>query len=215
MPGKVYVYGRGDKLPDDIVTFNVTSRSKSDMFCSLSPFYLGPVQVEPLGDGKAYECKVFENAWQHLKQYPQHLDDEAYLVWAMAGFKDAVARRFPMGRGAAPMHSLWKGEKLGYIEARMKVYAPLYAAAVESNPKARQALQCLKDLYESGENIALFDFDGYNYIHNHVTLESVMYNKKRKMGHAFVLAMMITGDRVWERSYDPSKEHSSSMKRST
>jgi hypothetical protein len=34
------------------------------------------------------------------------------------------------GRGAKPLYSLWDGEKLGYIDARKRIYAPLYASAV-------------------------------------------------------------------------------------
>jgi hypothetical protein len=35
-----------------------------------------------------------------------------------------------MGRGAKPEYSLWDGERLDYIEARKRIYAPLYARAV-------------------------------------------------------------------------------------
>ena len=36
-----------------------------------------------------------------------------------------------MGRGAKPEYSLWDGDHLLYIEARLRIYAPLYAQAVE------------------------------------------------------------------------------------
>jgi len=31
-----------------------------------------------------------------------------------------------MGRGVKPLYSLWDGKKLGYIEARIAIYDPLY-----------------------------------------------------------------------------------------
>lgn len=35
------------------------------------------------------------------------------------------------------------------------------------------------------------------------------------MGHGFVLACLITGEKPWMNPYDPQKIHNSSMKRST
>lgn len=210
--GKVYVYGRGDLLPPGVVTFNVTSRSKDEWCRDLSPFFLGPVDVYPYTDTH-FHAKRFENAWQYLKMYPQFNDNrDAYLAWASEGFAKEKADRFPMGKGAKPMYSVWKGSQLGYIEARFKIYAPLYAKCIEETQRA--ALQKMRQVLESGKDIALFDFDGYNYMYNGQTLEQVMYNSKRKLGHAFIIAMILTGQRVWESPYDPRKIHASSMKRS-
>jgi hypothetical protein len=53
-----------------------------------------------------------------------------YWDWAKEGWANQKAERFPMGRGAKPEFSLWDGERLGYIDARKRIYAPLYARAV-------------------------------------------------------------------------------------
>lgn len=210
--GRVFVYGRGDKLPEGVACFNVTSKSKDD-FKKLSPFNIGPLEVEPFSDGRKFACERFENAWQFLKLYRQHeKDTDKYLDWAKQGWGNPEAVRFPMGRGAKPECSLWKGQRLGYIEARFKIYAPLYAACVEKY--ASGALDELRSLLESGKDVALFDFDGYNYLYNSQTLEDVIYNSKRKMGHAFVIAMILTGKRVWEKPFDSEKIRAASMKRS-
>lgn len=70
-----------------------------------------------------------ENAWQYAKVYKQHTHNGAptsdYWDWARAGWSNPSAVRFPMGRGAKPEYSLWDGQRLGYIEARKKIYAPL------------------------------------------------------------------------------------------
>jgi hypothetical protein len=117
-----------------------------------------------------------------------------------------------MGAGAVPLCSLLRGERLGYVEARLRIYAPLYAECVEKYES--ETLDELRELRSSGKDIALFDFDGYDHVFNAQTLTDVMYNTRRKMGHAFVLAALITGDRPWDgHPYDASREHSTPIKR--
>ena len=65
-----------------------------------------------------------------------------------------------MKRGAKPLYAVWKGQKLGYVEARKKIYAPLYSQCVEKY--AKDALDKLKNLYAEGKTIAIIDFDGYS-----------------------------------------------------
>jgi len=184
---------RQKKHPPDAVIVNVTSRSKEEWSRKFSPFFLGPVDVIPY-DTKI-PCKNMENAWQYLKVYPGYEEKETYLKWAQEGFTSKKANRYPMGRGKKPLYSLWKGEKLGYIEARKKIYAPLYAQCVEKY--AEDSLEKLRDLYEKGKTVVLLDFDGYS---NYTNLKDVINDPKKKMGHAFVLAMMVLNQRVWEES---------------
>ncbi len=75
-----------------------------------------------------------------------------------------------------------------------KLYAPIYSRAVEKT----DAFVKLKECYETGEEIWLWDFDGYDFRKKGLTYKEVLLNEKRKMGHAFVLAMMLEGERVWE-----------------
>lgn len=101
-----------------------------------------------------------------------------------------------MGKGKKALCSIWNGEKIGYIEARKKIYIPIYAkAAVKS-----QAYKKLKQIYDSGKNIVLWDFDGYDYQSLGMTLDDVINCKQKKMGHAFVLAALLTKKCIVERN---------------
>ena len=205
----IRVYGRGDKIPKNSISINATSRSKDPRTRKLSPFFLGPVNVSP--ESEEISCKLFENAWQYLKVYPKHSNLKEWEEWSNEGFNSEVAHRFPMGRGAKPLYSRWKGRKLGYIEARFEIYAPLYANSVQTY--APDILLELITLWEEGKQIAIFDYDGYDYLYNGVDLQTVIYNSKRKMGHGFALAMLIMGNRLWEKGFDENKIHQTTMKK--
>jgi hypothetical protein len=92
-----------------------------------------------------------------------------------------------MGKGARPEYSYWDSEKLGYLEARRRIYVPLYAQAVVRT----QAYQRLKALYDAGNDIVLVDFDGYDHVAAGMTYRQVLDSPDKKMGHAFVLAMLL------------------------
>ena len=78
--------------------------------------------------------------------------------------------------------------KLGYIDARKYIYIPLYAAAAFKT----EGYKRLKDLYlEKDGRIALADFDGYNYLKHGMSMKDVVNDETRKMGHGFVLVMML------------------------
>jgi len=137
-----------------------------------------------------------ENAWQFAKVYAVHLDrddqpTDAYWEWAQAGWANQRAERYPMGKGAVPRYSLWDGEHLDYIEARKKIYGPLYIQAVQRTA----GWQHLLELYESSTELYLRDWDGWSMErHNMATLTDVLNNPFRKMGHAFVLKMLLESD---------------------
>lgn len=181
----IYVIGPRDKAPDCTV-INVTSRSK-DFGKKLSPFFLGPVRLYD-----KFVSKNVENAWQFSKLYPQHADEygfptKKYWMWAQKGWNDHYAHRYPMGKGKKPLHAWWNGEKLDYISSRKKIYLPLYWIAAHDTYSFRY----LCELYAKRGKIALWDFDGYDYLNLDMSLEDVLNDPKRKMGHAFVLAMML------------------------
>lgn len=186
-----------DKLfkdaPKDKLVINTTSRAKN-WTQGLSPFYCGPV---PLYD--IYVAQNVENGWQYSKTYAKHVDEnenptEDYFSWAQWGWNKKRADRYPMGKGAKPLYSYWDGVKYDYLAARRKIYAPLYAAAVEKT----DAFAKLKELYLNEEEIWLWDFDGYNHKALNLSYKDVMNNPKKKMGHAFVLAMLLESQKEWE-----------------
>lgn len=178
------------------VAVDCTSHNQDKVYSKgLSPFYLGPAECY---DG--LEAMNMENAWQYAKVYKQHVDSSGnptaeYFKWRDNGWRKKRADRYPMGKGAIPEYSLWKvdGEwkKLGYVEARKQIYVPIYAKLVVKT----DAFKRLKKFYDDGKDIALVDFDGYNNFRARPKMMwlDVLNCDKRKMGHAFVIAMLLEG----------------------
>jgi hypothetical protein len=165
---------------------NITTDWQSD----LSPFVIGPCDL--YGEHKSI---LMENGWQFSKVYKDHLNEqgdptEEYFKWAEQGWADPTPKRYPMGKGRKPQYSYWNGEKLYYIAARKRIYAPLYARAVQT----RLGWELLKELYQTRDYLVLRDYDGYDHIGRNMSLTDVLNNHKMKMGHAFVLAMLLQGD---------------------
>lgn len=173
------------------VVIDATSRARS-WSRDLSPFLLGPCD---LYDG--YRSKNMENGWQFAKVYLQYTDADLnptpeYFRWAKKGWRNPRAIRYPMGKNAIPIYSWWKGQKFSYIEARKHIYIPLYSKAVV-HTRAFEKLQKIASQYP----IIIRDFDGYDHKSLGMTLNDVINCPTRRMGHAFVLAMMLeTPDQI-------------------
>jgi hypothetical protein len=178
----VTVYVLPPRQHTDLPVFDVTTHG--DVYRPLSPMLLGPV---PLYSGMW--SVTMENAWQFAKLYPQHRDMDSYWPWAQAGWGDTYAHRYPMGKDARPLCSLWAGNELGYVDARKRIYIPLYAQAVRFHALA--LLAALKLEHIRYGNIVLRDFDAYDHRSIGRTWDDVISDPQRKMGHGFVLAMMI------------------------
>ncbi len=185
----IYVFGPRDKklVPDNAIVVNTTSSSKD--FKGLSPFYLGPCKLYD-----DHVSQTMENAWQYAKTYKSFVDSDgeikdAYWNWAQKGWDNPRAERYPMGKGAKPLFSYWKGDRLSYIQARMQIYFPLYKKAVRET----EAFERLFELAER-DDVWLFDFDGFLTDKSFI---DVLLDPSRPMGHAFVLkAMLDYGERV-------------------
>ena len=131
---QIIVLSKRDSCPEGYISVDVTSRNPNTIIKTLSPFFLGPILCY---DGL---CSInMENAWQYSKVYPENIDrngnpTEEYFKWRNYGFKKSFADRYPKGKGAIPGYSYWKTENgyehLDYINARKKIYVPLYANAV-------------------------------------------------------------------------------------
>lgn len=185
--GRVSVLKPWDMRP--CYSVNVTSKG-SDTYQDLSPFYLGPVRLYT-----GYPAQNVENAWQFSKVYSMHhhyqwdQPTEEYFMWATLGWRDQQAHRYPMGKGAVPLYSWWDGEKMDYIRARKEIYVPLYKQAVlDYHP---HLLQRLIDIVQDGDDLVIHDFDAYDHHVLGMSLDDVLNDPTKKMGHGFVLAMMI------------------------
>lgn len=161
----------------------IDTTSNNGAFRWLSPFLL-----------PAPPAKNLENLWQFSKVYPCHVDssgnvNDEWVEWRKGGWQDIKAHRYPMGKGTIPLFSLWNGERLDYIQARKLVYTTEYAR----NVVRTDSFGTLLELHAHNTDVSLRDYDGYDYRLLGVTLQDVINNPKRKMGHAFVLAMIIEG----------------------
>ena len=166
---------------------NTTSSSKN-WSRGLSPFFLGPVHLY-----QGRHAKNVENAWQYSKVYKEHvgalgLPTEDWLSWAEGGWSNSYAVRYPMGKGAKPLYAFWDGVQYNYIEARKRIYIPLYRKAVLKSD-AYSKLE--REYHNKDKDIILFDFDGYDHLTKNMTYQEVINCESLKMGHAFVLAMLL------------------------
>lgn len=141
--------------------------------------------------------KNHEEGWEIFVD-GSSLPNEKYFEWRDFGWNSPTAFRFPAGKKNVGkcLYAWWKVDgafqKLGYIEARKAIYIPLYAKAVVKT----EAYRRLVELRNSGKNLMLIDFDGYNPWHPHYGFTSyndVIHCPLLKMGHGFVLAMLLDG----------------------
>jgi hypothetical protein len=166
----------------------IDTTSGSGEYSGLSPFVL-----------PAPPAKNFENLWQFSKVYKKYImpidgfPDASYYKWRDAGYANTRAIRYPMGKGAIPEYSLWDGEKLDYIKARKKIYAAEYAKNVLTTTSFRRLDYAYQQCLDLNKELILLDYDAYDHIKFGMSLVDVINNPKRKMGHAFVLIMMLTG----------------------
>lgn len=191
----IYILNYNEKVPKNSKIVSTTTKS-TGWSRGLSPMVVGPV------DSPNGIAKNIENFWQFSKVYPNHTDNglingnltKEYFIWRKRGFESDFAHRYPMGKGAIPLFSFLEGVgRLSYIDARNKMYLTYYKDCV----KKTNAYATLVDIYEETKkeqkDLVLLDFDAYNHIELGYTYNDVLNNPYRKMGHAFVLAMMLDG----------------------
>ena len=186
----IHVISYNEKSMKGCICIDTTSHSHG-WTQWLSPFFVGPC---PLYDGHVAER--MENGWQYSKVYPEHVDanrepTQAYWDWAKDGWRSLYSRRYPMGKGAVPLYSIWARRKLGYLDARMQIYIPLYVQAVQLHGSYGQLLCLAQEEASKDRGIYIKCFDSYNYRAMGMTLHDVMICTERPMGHAFILAAML------------------------
>lgn len=104
------------------VIIDVTSKAE-DKFKQLSPFYtVGSIAVPGMEDKKAL---CVEGIWQGLKVFEGFDYDTTYFDKSTKDIKRTV-RKFGRVKGHC-----YKGELLGYVEARKKIYLPAYTYVLE------------------------------------------------------------------------------------
>lgn len=168
-------------LPYDAIIIDTTSRSGS-WTRGFSPFIIPGGHL--YGN---YYAKNVENAYQFSKCYSDFVDDDGnpspeYFKWAEKGWNSSYAHRYPMGPKVKPLYSYWDGKKYNYVEARKKIYIPLYSRGCVKT----EAFKKLLDIYRTTDkDIYLIDFDGYNHKEKGMSLVDVANHPTKSMGHAF------------------------------
>lgn len=165
------------------VSVNTTSRS-DNWSKGLSPFFNGPVKI----NGEV--AFNVENAYQGSKVYAQHLDDngeikDEYYKWRQSIYKTKQALRYPLGKKEKPLFIFVDGNRYDYCEGKEKVYVPLYSDAVVLS----EAFETLVDFVYCHKKVCLLDFDAYD--HTGLTKNEIIYNPKKKFGHAFCLMWLL------------------------
>jgi hypothetical protein len=201
-PLNLMVVSPRDKVPEGYTVINTTSKSREDFGRNFSPFYLSNIDLY-----EGMKAKNMENAWHFAKVYKEFTDNQTnptleYFKWAKKGWDDSFAHRYANGKGNVPLYSFWKTfdestqswqeHKWDYITARKNIYFPLYAKAIINT----SAFKELQKRVNSGEKIALWDFDGYDHEARNMTYQDVVHNSKYKCGHAFVLYGLLTQELI-------------------
>lgn len=207
---------RVDKLPgrfskdprpriDYYMAVNVCS-SSTGWSKGLSPMILGPVEhnEKDYNGSLLPTATCIENLHQGVKGYDIDLDDKGNLLpsyyerkhrifTSKKGIRHPVPNINKEGNKSMCLFSFVNGERLTYMEARKKVYCPLYAKMVVKS----EAFARLSHMMNKGYNILLLDYDGYPV--DSTTLEAAFNDISRPFGHGHVLYCILTNDRVWER----------------
>ena len=157
----------------------------------LSPFCPIAEGMEVPGLPGARSLTV-ENAWQMLKIWPG--EDGWRRADAEEAFRSPIAIRYPRGRGRTACGFYWgeTGETLSLVEARRRIYAPLYLAMLRCPEQAALLgrLQCAA--VERG--IVVWDFDSYDVLRCGMSdLSQAMRYESRSFAHSFIAALAITG----------------------
>lgn len=201
---------------EDYIRIDVTSCNKNPKFVSeMSPLFIGPCVSS---DGLV--AQTFEDLWQYGKVYPKIYDENKKIVAGIdengnptPEFYEWRKRFYALKKDKGDRHPAFPSsirhrdckymvyfdengnlEKLDYVTSRKKVYIPEYAKLVVNTDSFKE----LKKQYESGAKIALCDFDAWNYygpnLDQDVTIIDVVNNPQFKVGHGYVIKMLLQGD---------------------
>jgi hypothetical protein len=194
---RITVIGPHDRAPPGTLALAVSTPAPvsnpagwKDLWL-LSPFSVvaGGIEVPGLGGVRSM---TMENAWQFLKIWPG--EDGWNKEEAMAAFGSSCAIRYPRGRGAQAVGHHWgeTGERLPYVEARKRIYVPLYRKILSLPDRAPLVLRLREAALRSP--IAIWDPDSYDLRKAGLRDElAALEDPRRPFAHAFMVAMAVRG----------------------
>ena len=173
---------------------DVTAHSAAPWSKGLAPEVLGPVAL--YGGRKA---QTMRNGWEHCKVFSANVGEDGqpspqYWDWATNGWNSLAIDKQSKGKSSErPEFFWWEGKRMNALDARKRIYWPLYRNAVALTP----AFTHLKAMVERCPEVVLFDFEGYDEEAEDLTLKDVVLDLRRNLSHAFVLkAMLLHGEQV-------------------
>lgn len=206
-------------------TVNITTASP-EWGRALSPMFVGPVDipgVDPAVRASNIEAawqysKVYWEVQNEHGITERHIDGrdtlnptQAWWNYARAGWNNERFNvnhpefknykgilRHPVSRlpkakeKCSPSFVWWNGRRISYLEGRKEVYGALYTDLIVKT----EAFQRLKDMYDRGENIALFDFDGTDHVGLGRSYENLLNDPGRPFGHGLLLCMLLEGKKL-------------------
>lgn len=179
---------------------DVTSKATTSLV-KLSPFF--PHGDIPIPFSENTNGKSVEGIWQGLKVFKNYdIDKEKFLNDSMKDIKRTV-RKYgtPLGhRKGINGHEL-----LNYIDARIKIYLPIYLWVLEN--KVKEIINRLKEA-SINDDIVLLDYE----------TNCDVLNPKKPLSHAFLIKAFIEGKypteielykELMERKKNPSEDFES------
>lgn len=161
-----------------------------------------------------------EIVWEHPAE--RHVDEtdeptEAYWAWRQKGMANWYPVRYPNGfRGRHEcLCCLWKDEKgdyqrLGYLEARKRIYCGEYARLAPKTPHFRR----LQEMLRKGINLMILEVDGpdptlqfppYDRISSaspglsidEEVIRMLIDDERKPFGHGYVVAALLLKSAQW------------------
>ena len=163
---------------------------------------LGPIQVKcPLtNETLVFHC--LENAWQSSKVWqadllankteigPSFFARRRQMAASEKGIRHAISSK----KGERPVFQLWNGERLTYIQARAKIYRPLYERLARQTDAYKRILASVKQ----GTNVQILGYDGFKMgvEASERELEYHLQDVSKPAGHELLLVFMLRADAV-------------------
>ena len=229
-----YVTVDGKRIEPSYPGFEkVVVMMKSSKYASLSPYYLKDAEGHIIENTWQFG-KVFERVPKSVQYYSQYdrtviwshpeethvVDGELtpeYFAWREKGFRNPQAVRYPVGfhhrhnclYSLASENGKINPTKLSYIEARFKIYMPLYINSVIKQSQFKTLLEKLR----AGINLIIVEVDGpheesmdyykekYGVADDFIqentmlcakeNLNIMAYDPRHNFGHGYCLAMAL------------------------
>jgi len=204
----------GKKWPQHkgFTRFSVCSGA-SGIWKTLSPMRLGPVDLkEVMCDFKKEEDPGYihygveppekvtsiENLWQFSKVWESEHDDKksvptrSFYERRLKAWSDKKSRRHSR-KGAALLYVTWRnGQRMTYLEARKRIYCPIYARLVKETEAFKKLY---KMVHEEKKDVLLVGYDGYD--REHRSWEECLNDETRSFGHEMVLGALLDNEEPW------------------